>query len=322
MALTKEELNRLSNEVLSALEIQEARLLDWGFINGTQRLDDLDARLPDLLKRLQDDSPELAALWVEAQQAGVAGKQILDNLEQRKLIFRGGGQRYRTRFAETVRALFLLRQRFSVDDWQTGDRLVGDLRLLLQRRRFPKREVTAGELFAQLAPLELKPIPIAAIQALLQERGGELTLARFQVQSVVRILRNLQNDTDNAVVIGAGTGAGKTKAFYIPALAAIAGELSAANWVQALAIYPRKELLKDQLRETFTEARKLDRLLREQGKRPIRVGAYYGDVPSTAADVLQGRRENWRRTRDRTGYICPYVVCPNCGRAGDGVVAG
>jgi ATP-dependent helicase YprA (DUF1998 family) len=266
MALTKEELNRLSNEVLSALEIQEARLLDWGFINGTQRLDDLDARLPDLLKRLQDDSPELAALWVEAQQAGVAGKQILDNLEQRKLIFRGGGQRYRTRFAETVRALFLLRQRFSVDDWQTGDRLVGDLRLLLQRRRFPKREVTAGELFAQLAPLELKPIPIAAIQALLQERGGELTLARFQVQSVVRILRNLQNDTDNAVVIGAGTGAGKTKAFYIPALAAIAGELSAANWVQALAIYPRKELLKDQLRETFTEARKLDRSAARAGQ--------------------------------------------------------
>lgn len=313
MALTKEELNRLSNEVLSALEIQEARLLNWGFINGTQRLDDLDARLPDLLKRLQNDSPELAALWVKAQQAGVTGKQILDNLEQRKLIFRGGGQRYRTRFAETVRALFLLRQRFSTDDWQTGDRLVGDLRLLLQRRRFPKREVTAPELFAQLAPLNLGPLQRAAIQALLQERGGELALARFQAQAVVRILRNLQNDTDNAVVIGAGTGAGKTKAFYIPALAAIAGELSGTTWVQALAIYPRKELLKDQLRETLTEARKLDRLLREQGKRPIRVGAYYGDVPNLAADVLQGRRENWRRTRDRTGYICPYVTCCDCG---------
>ncbi|MCX6042679.1 MAG: protein DpdJ, partial [Caldilinea sp.] len=250
---------------------------------------------------------------MEAQQAGVTGKQILDNLEQRKLVFRGGGQRYRTRFADTVRALFLLRQRFSVDDWQTGDRLVGDMKLLLQRRRFPKREVTAGDLFAQLAPLELKPILMAAIHALLQERGGELTLARFQAQSVVRILRNLRTSADNAVVIGAGTGAGKTKSFYIPALAAIAGELSDENWVQALAIYPRKELLKDQLRETFTEARKLDRLLREQGKRPIRVGAYYGDVPRTAADVLQRRSENWRRTRDRTGYICPYVVCPDCG---------
>jgi len=313
MTLTAEELNRLSNEVLSALEIQEARLLNWGFINGTQTLDDLDLRLPNLLLRLQNDSSELAALWVRAQQAGVTGRQILNNLERRRLIFHGGGQRYRTRFAETIRALFLLRQRFAPDDWQTGDRLVGDLKLLLQRRRYPKREIASDDLFAQLAPLNLDALQNAAINALLQERGGALTLAHFQAQSIVRILRNLQSTVDSAVVIGAGTGAGKTKAFYIPALAAIAGELSDANWVQALAIYPRKELLKDQLRETFAEARKLDRLLQEQGKRPIRVGAYYGDVPSAAADVLQGRRESWRRTRDRTGWICPYVTCPNCG---------
>jgi hypothetical protein len=313
LTVPAEELNRLSNEVLSAFEIQEARLLNWGFINGTLTLGDLDARLPDMLARLQDDSAELAAIWKRAQQAGISGKQILENLEHRKLIFPGSSQRYRTRFAETVRALFLLRQRFSHDDWQTGERLVGDLRLILQRRRYPKREIAVEELFTQLTPLNLPPSQVAVINALLQEHGSELNLARFQAQSILRILRNLQAGTDSAVVIGAGTGAGKTKAFYIPALTAIADELSGTDWVQALAIYPRKELLKDQLRETFAEARKLDGLLRQQGKRPIRVGAYFGDVPSAAADVLQGRRENWRRTRDRTGWICPYVACPHCG---------
>ena len=50
--LTPEEMNRLSNEVLSALEIREARLLNWGFINGSQTLDDLDAQLPELLLSL------------------------------------------------------------------------------------------------------------------------------------------------------------------------------------------------------------------------------------------------------------------------------
>ena len=122
MPLTAEELNRLCNEVLSAIEIQEARLLNWGFINGAITLDDLDARLPDLAQRLAADSPELAALWAQAQADGLHSGAIVQNLVDRCLIF-PSRNRYRSRFAETVRALFLLRQRFSVDDWSSGDHL-------------------------------------------------------------------------------------------------------------------------------------------------------------------------------------------------------
>ena len=153
-ALTIEELDRLCNEVLSALEIREARLLNWGFINGAQTLDNLDSQLPDLLSFLPQNSPELAALWQRAQADGIDGTAILTNLLKRRLVFKFG-TRYRTRFAETIRSLFLLRQRFSPEDWQTGERLVGDLRILLQRRRYPLRNISADAVLAQLGELGL-----------------------------------------------------------------------------------------------------------------------------------------------------------------------
>jgi hypothetical protein len=311
--LSADELNRLCNEVLSALEIREAKLLNWGFINGAQVLDNLEAQLPELLRPLATNSPELADIWLRAQIENVTGVTILDNLMRRKLIFRSGN-RYRTRFAETIRSLYLLRQRFSFDDWLTGERLVGDMKILLQRRRYPRREVSSDELFRQLAPLNLSPLRQNAVSALLRDVPGQpLVLARFQAQTINRIFRNLRSTEDSAVVIGAGTGAGKTKAFYIPALAFIAETISNARYMQALALYPRKELLKDQLRETYAESRKLDDLLQQSGKRSITLGAYYGDVPRDADDIRQGRRDNWHRTRERNGWLCPYFACPHCG---------
>lgn len=312
-ALNAHEFDRLSNEVLTALEIREARLLNWGFMQVTQELRDMDAQLPELLKTLPYNSPELAALWERARATNINGREFLDNLVQRKLIFRSGGDRYRTRFAETVRLLFLLRQRFSENDWRTGERLVGDLRILLQRRRFPRRELSPEKILDQIEGLSVSAIRRAAVSALLHEEDEPIYLAQFQSQAITRIFRNLGSTHDTAVVIGAGTGAGKTKAFYIPALAFIAETLESKPYVAALALYPRIELLKDQLRETFAEARKLDRLLQQQRKRPIALGAYYGDTPNDAAEVLGGRREHWKRTQDRTGWICPYLPCPQCG---------
>lgn len=312
--LSEYEMNRLCNEVLSAFEIREARLLNWGFINGSQVLDDIDEQLPDLLCHLPENSPEIDMIWQKAKVFGITGAEILQNLEDRKLIFRpnNSSNRYRSRFAETVRTLYLLRQRFSYDDWRTGERLVSDMRLLLQRRRYPRRNITADALLEQLRSLQPSSLLGDALRQLLQEEGQLLQLAQFQAQSILQILRNLRSTKDSAVVIGAGTGSGKTKAFYLPALAHIAAHVTNTPYVQALALYPRKELLKDQLREAYLEARKLDDLLKSQGQRPITVGAYYGDVPNNAAEVLRGYLENWRPTRDKLGWICPYIVCPRC----------
>jgi len=78
--LSKSELNRLCNEVLSALEIRESRLLNWGFINGAQSLEDIDEQLPDLLRHLPENSPEIDAIWQKAKDAGIGGADILQNL--------------------------------------------------------------------------------------------------------------------------------------------------------------------------------------------------------------------------------------------------
>jgi hypothetical protein len=56
---------------------------------------------------------------------------------------------------------------------------------------------------------------------------------------------------DHGVVIGAGTGTGKTKAAFIPAFAdVVAASTAMRRTPSVMAIYPRIELLKDQLLES------------------------------------------------------------------------
>lgn len=151
----------------------------------------------------------------------------------------------------------------SDQDWDTAPRLVSDLKVQLQRRHYPRRDITLDDLRAALADLPVSSLHLAAMERLLDAGDGTfLSLARFQKDAIVQQMRNLRERGDRALVIGAGTGAGKTKAFYIPALAHIAATLTDAHAVSALAIYPRVELLKDQLAEALSETEKLRPFLR------------------------------------------------------------
>ncbi len=303
------DLDQLANEVLTLVELAEARTLGWGFVQ-VQR--DLAADLPILLDQLP---PLGQQLWRLAQEAGVTHDQILENLTERLLIVKTHGG-YKSRFAETVRLLLLLRQRFSFEDWQDAPRLVSDLRLEIRRRRYPRRDTPAAELLAELEALPSDGLERAAAAALLTSAdGAPLALARFQREATLQTLHALRRHTDSGLVISAGTGAGKTKAFYIPALAYIAARVGDAPWTKALAIYPRIELLKDQLAEAFGEARKLDGLLGGRGLRPITIAAYYGDTPISANWLLQARppqRQGWEETNARDGWIFPSMPCPTC----------
>jgi DEAD/DEAH box helicase/Helicase conserved C-terminal domain len=302
-------IDELCNEVLTSIELSEMKLLNWGFIDI---LSDLQTQLPTMLAKLPSPGREL---WLTAQQRGITHNDILRNLIDRRLLFPAkspGRVLYRSRFAEAIRLLFLLRQRFSRDDWQTASRLVSDLKINLQRRRYPRRDIPPDELLEELSNLRANPFYIKAVTRLLQDNDGiSLNLARFQKEAVTRLYRNLHSRGDHAIVIGAGTGSGKTKAFYIPALAEIASSLSAQPWVQALAIYPRIELLKDQLAESLSEIRKLDALLRKQGKRGITLGAYYGDTPKSAWAFDKDQFISWKASTDPEGWICPFLSCPN-----------
>ncbi|HZG44580.1 MAG TPA: protein DpdJ, partial [Longimicrobium sp.] len=83
-------------------------------------------------------------------------------------------------------------------------------------------------------------------------------------------------------------------------------------WTKAIALYPRNELLKDQLAETYAQARKVDGVLRDAGTRKLLVGAYFGPTPYTASETDRVLLDKWARQGD--GFACPYLRCPRCGK--------
>ena len=111
-------------------------------------------------------------------------------------------------------------------------------------------------------------------------------------------------------MVGAGTGSGKTLAFYLPALAQLAAP--GVPSPRVVAIYPRNELLKDQLATAMQEVRGL----RAAGGRRLVVGAYFGPTPNNATKEPD-RRGGWRK--QGAAWICPFLTCP---AVGNGVACG
>lgn len=156
----------------------------------------------------------------------------------------------------------------------------------------------------------LNPIRQKALLAMLcSSNRGKLQLADFQLRATTRMLRDLNSTKSRGMIVCAGTGTGKTLAFYLPALAHIAGLVKKNEyWSKGLAIYPRNELLKDQFSETYIEARRLDAVLKAEGKRKILIGAFFGLTPRKAA--LDDVQDRWQS--EAGGFTCPYLRCPRC----------
>lgn len=291
--------DQFCDEVLSLIEYEETSLLNWGF---TDVEIDLDSQLSDLLSKL---SASLQATWRKFQDdENLDETDILRNLLERHLIFKNEGL-YRSRFAETFRLLLLLRQRFSYDDWATGPRLVADARIQLQRRRYPRRDITYQEFLDSMNDLSLPSEHVETLRLLLQ--GTDNTYyqwAGFQQRSTYEILKQLNRREQSGVIIGAGTGSGKTKAAYIPALTWLDNHIKKQHRVAIIAIYPRNELLKDQFVEAVRETERLNEQRRAQGKRPIIVGAYYGETPSSTSDQFH--------LPDDADWPSTFLRCPTC----------
>ena len=120
----------LCNEVLTVIEMNEHRLLNWGFVDVRS---DLETQISELLDQLTERGHKL---WEDAQPYNITPEMVLQNLLDRRLIFKSshnGYDFYRSRFAEAIRLLALLRQRFTLNDWQTALRLN-----TVQIRRMPK----------------------------------------------------------------------------------------------------------------------------------------------------------------------------------------
>ena len=296
-------------ELLRRLETAEVRLLTWGCVDGAFEESEVLEHARQVIRDLPESAPG-------------SEDELLDGLVATGWLWRLPGEsRYRSRMAEAVRLFARLRQMFppktgaavAADAWRSAPMLVADYRLLVRPRRFPKRDLTSAVVLQELALPDA--VSIALIRAFMRSASSSpRSLARFQVEATRRILGRVQAANGGGTIVCAGTGSGKTLAFYLPAFLSIARTLKGgAEWTRCLAIYPRNELLKDQLREALANTKLIKPVLATQGLRPISIGALYGDVPKDPKAVEWGDSA-WPAATlgGKPGRVCPYIACSDC----------
>lgn len=291
--------DKLIREFLDTLERKEVQLLAWGIVDGGFSEEEIEELAQEFFDNndIDEDAWDLVELMLER-------RLLFDfNLKGRRL--------YRSRMAEAVRLFARLRQLFPSNNWQTAPTMVADYRLQITPRVYPRRHITLQTVIENLQDDKvLTPIRQQAITAILNlpEKNNQILLADFQLRATSRMLRDLNSTKSRGMIVCAGTGTGKTLAFYLPALAHIAGLVKKDDyWSKGLAIYPRNELLKDQFSETYQQARRLDSVL-ANSKRKIIIGAFFGLTPRSA--TLEDVAEKW--DSESGGFTCPYLRCPEC----------
>lgn len=275
--------------VLSRIELHEAELLSWGIVDATLN----DAELEQLL-------------------TGVAGADVQElraELLERGLVVQTPSGGFRSRMAETLRLLSTLRQTFPNQRWWEGPSLVLDYRFVHRARARPRRDRSRAAAAAHLHEWLGEP-GRRSFEAMAPDQ-----LSGFQERAARAVLDALSGGRDAGVMISAGTGSGKTYGFYLPALSWIADAIAAGpdDWVKALAVYPRGELLKDQVRAVLRLTRTLHEA--DPGPRPIRVGTWFGLTPRAGHWITRGWAGEWTRQRGpggQTGWVCPFLRCLGC----------
>lgn len=298
----------LVEKALDKLERLEVRVLVWGLVDSALS----EAEVEDVLRDTLNENQELAAdtdctIDTEARFC----QRLLDLGYLTQVFGRPlAAARYRTRMAEGVRLFARLRQLFpGTHDgtaWVNGATLVADYRLLWRPRKYPARDLTPADVHAAIAARVADPRLLAAVKRWLDEGEPSWRFARFQIDASARILDGLSTRSPRGTLVAASTGSGKTLAFYLPALAWLSAERKAqpqSRGVRVLALYPRNELLKDQLAEVYSQARKFDDELGRVGT-TLSVGVLFGDTPTTVRKIAS----QWHKTRG----VCPFFRCPKC----------
>lgn len=302
------------SEFLTFIEQREARLLSWGFYDvffDVQELEGIfDVEAPTVLKDA----------WNEWRHRWPDMSSLCDEMEYAGLLFRPepGVETYRSRFAEGVRLTARLRQMFTPKDWATGPNLVSDIKLHLEPRRYPKRDEHPQDCLFDLETAFTKPrLQTAVFNALSSDSAGKAYdgFAGFQRRAFKNILSQYARKGNRGSVVSAGTGSGKTKAFYIPAFLGMVTELHRVErFTKVIAIYPRNVLLADQLREALSEAEKVRPVLDHFNLRPLTFGALLGTTPYENWFKKDGsakyicERYGWKRVAN--GFVVPFLKSP------------
>ncbi|OBT13527.1 hypothetical protein A9264_14010 [Vibrio sp. UCD-FRSSP16_10] len=297
-------------EALDKIENKESELLAWGDVE------------------VFSSRAEIESSLAEVGVSNYYTDDYFEALVKRCFIFSIGNDCYRTRMAETVRLQVLSRQWFSKQGVEDAKPLISDFRFLKRPRQYPKRDNPAQELVTKWEQNKLfrSPSEKTILSDLLRNGDDWFQLSGFQMRSTERILKQYEKHRKkasfnaSATIVCAGTGSGKTLSFYLPAMTKLAADIldDDSNRVRILAIYPRKELLKDQFSETYKEARKLDKFLGSQGKRKITIGTFYGDTFSEGFAKDGSTFEPMVCPEDGCGGVLKFnatskqIVCANC----------
>lgn len=306
----------LIGELLTRLEREEVQLMEWGFFDI--------AHTADEIANLFRSAPLYGEQFCQLADDG--GEALfVDDLASAGLLYRlnsGFPPSYRSRFAESVRLMVRLRQRFKAEDWATAPELVAEARFHLAPRRFPVRDTDFNGVWSNLEPRAWSiSAQRIALEALMPRGDKPLMLAKFQVRAAERILHYYRGTEGNAgTVVTAGTGGGKTKAFYIPAFMGIVAEIAEdpRESTKVLSIYPRNVLLADQFAEATAQAMLVNARLGTSLGRSIRVGALVGDVPLNAKFEGDFRNQKaldaWTPHARVAGRLVPHLRDPVTGQ--------
>ncbi|WP_082570043.1 protein DpdJ [Mycobacterium sp. Root135] len=265
--------------VLNGIESHEMPLLSWGVTSGSL------------------SESELEQL-VERHAPGEDVDAVIDALLERGLVFASGvtEQRFRSRMAETVRLAAHLRQWMHGRPWTAAGQLVSDIRFLSRPRTVPRRNIGAAALCARVRTSGA--VWTDRHQAVAIKLLGTRDVSEFQARSLVRLAQG--RGGQRGTVIAAGTGSGKTLAFYLPALTQLAATPRPGGVPRIIAIYPRVELLRDQLRSLLITCSSLG------GETP-NVGVLYGAVPNNRTAAEHSPYTAWEKASD--GLACPIIEC-------------
>ncbi len=303
-----------AREFLGFLEMREARLLSWGFYDVSFTPQEIETILDN------EAAPELLSSWATHQAQGWTVQNLFEDMEAAGLLYRPSRSAvaYRTRFAEGVRLIARLRQMFDYDQWPTAPNLVSDIKLHLKPRQYPRQDEPASACWEDLEPHCGEPELQRALFGVLaaDQSGRPYQFAGFQRRVFAHVFRQYGKPGVSGTIVCAGTGSGKTKAFYVPALIAAAAELGDRPFPKVIAIYPRNVLLADQLREALSEAEKIRPVLDSFGLRPLRFGALLGNTPWKGAfDRKKDDRWEVEKYHDwhpvgSAGFRIPFLKSP------------
>lgn len=326
MQLTEREHALLANDLLTWIEQREAEQIAYGVYDVTMTGAEV----------IADYRPiDTALVLDEGREEGLA--QALQHLAKEALIVRFTAEFdpmewvFRSRIAEMVRLLSLLRQRLAFDDTakqrqriSQGKRLTGDVTFHVVPRRVPRRRIPPENYLTVLDGDGERERCAALLHEVIATRLPKLHLmSQFQADALREILQIVElspsRGAERGVVVTASTGAGKTYAFFLPVLAKIILErcLRGRVGVKAICIYPRVALSENQLSDFVEAVFHVNAVLTAQGLPSITLGIESGSAVYQSDDFRRTDEERQKRLAERGwrydgnfgGYLAPFAYC-------------